>query len=200
MEAAANHSLELINARFAQIQKKNEEIRKKKRIHKKILVLLGTVFVCTFVLWLCMPAWMDRRSPMGAAGSAKRASITGKYKSILSPKEIEEWNYTMVQSGKIYIKMKTELQIIGGTTAYIRLINPPYCMYDCKFAIAESDTGEIFYESDTLEPGEILEYASLNRIVDYGETPVDVTLQFSRHGKSRVIRTIKTEAVLITAK
>lgn len=193
-------SLELINARFVQARQKKEEIRKKKRVHRRILALLSLTFVCACVLWFFMPVWMESHSPTGAAGSAKRASVTDRYKGILTPQEIDDWNGTSVQPGKIYLKLKTEIKITGGTKAYIRLINPPYCMYDSKFAIAEKDTGTVLYQSETMEPGTVSEYINLNRNAAYGETPVCVTLQFCRHGKDRVIGTRKVDAVLVTSK
>lgn len=200
MTEMGNSSLELINARFAQARQKNEELRKRKRVHKRILAALSLTFLLSLVLWFCTPVWLDRHSPTGAAGSAKRASVTDNYKGILSPKEVDEWNNTRVQSGKIYLKLKTEIQITGGTKAYIRLINPPYCVYDSKFTIAEKDTGAVLYQSGTMEPGTVLEYVSLQRSAAYGETPVNVTLQFCRHGKDRVIGTKEVDAVLITSK
>lgn len=78
--------------------------------------------------------------------------------------------------------------MVGGTKSYIRLINPPYCAYDCKFNIEESDTGEVLYQSDTIESGTVIEYVGRNRNAAYGETQVCATLQFFRCGKDRVIR------------
>lgn len=200
MEAKEKSSLELINARFAQIQKEKEEAGKRKRIHRGILLLLFCGIVSSLALWFWLPGWVDRHSSAGAAGSEKRAAVTEKYRGVLTPMEIEEWNGTAVQSGKIYLKLKTEIQITGGTKAYIRLINPPYCAYDCRFSITESDTGEMIYQSGTVEPGTVLEYVDLDKSAGYGETQVSVTLEYCRHGKSRVIRTEEVEAALVTSK
>ena len=200
MDVKERSSLELINARFAQIQKKKDELRRHRIIHWVILALFSAGMVFLLVLWFCLPVWVDRQASTGPAGSAKRASVTEKYKSVLTPQEIEEWNSTRVQSGKIYLKLKTEIQVTGGTKAYIRLINPPYCAYDCKAYIEERDTGEVLYESDTINPGTVLAYINLNRNAGYGETQVRVILQFFRYGKDRVIRTEETEAVLVTSK
>lgn len=200
MIAEERSSLELINARFAQFKQKKEELRKKRRIHRSILAALSLGFLCTLTLWFYAPRWVDSHGVAGAAGSAKRASITGQYRGILSPKEVEEWNDTLVQSGKIYVKLKTEIQVTGGTKAYIRLINPPYCAYDSKCTIADKDTGAVLYQSGTVEPGTVVEYAGLNQNTPYGKTPVCVTLQYCPHGKERVIKTKEIAAVLVTPK
>lgn len=200
MEAKEQNALELINVRFAQIQKKKDGERKRKRIHRSVLLLFLAGILISLVLWFCLPVWMDKHSSTGAAGSAKRASVTEKYKDVLTPQEIEEWNGTRVQSGKVYLKLKTEIKITGGTKAYIRLINPPYCAYDCRVSIVEKETGMMLYESDRIEPGTVLKYVGLNRSAEYGRTPVSVSWEFYRHDGDRIIGTEETEAVLLTSK
>jgi len=200
MEVKEQNALELINARFAQIQKKKDGERKQRRIHRSVLLLLFAGIIISIILWFWLPVWIDRHSPTGAAGSAKRASVTEQYRDVLTPQEIEEWNGTRVQSGKVYLKLKTEIKITGGTKADIRLINPPYCAYDCKVSIVEKESGLMLYESDRIVPGTVLKYVGLNRNASYGRTPVSVSWEFYRHDGDRVIGTEETEAVLLTSK
>lgn len=198
-EVMQTSSLELIHEQFLQMRREIKILRKRKRIHRGILALFFLLSACLMLLWIFLPVWMDHHSFTGAADSEKRASVTEQYREWLTPQEIEAWNNTRLQSGKVFLKMKTEIQVSEGTKAYIRLINPPYCAYDCRFRITEEDTGQVLYESDILAPGTVQNYAGLGSTPDYGETPVVVKWLFYRHGKERVIRTEEVQATLVTA-
>lgn len=193
-------ALELINEQFARMQKEGDAAGKRRSVHRKILAVLAVLAIASVFLCFYIPIWLDAHSAAGGAGSTVRALVTDKYRDILTPKEIEEWNSARVQPGKIYIKLKTEIQVTEGTKAYIRFVNPPYCMYDCVFRITDEAAGEILYESDKVNPGTVLKYVNLKREADYGEEQVRVNCQFYSHGKDRMIETKEVQAVLVTSK
>lgn len=200
------NSLDMINERFIQLQREKVPGAVKKRPffrRKMVLLLLFLLLLLVAVvlgLWYFVPRWRDQNSFAGAAGSARRASITGNYQGILTAQEVEEWNTTRVQKGKVYLKLKTEIQVTGRRQAFIRVVNPPYCEYDYRFTIAVKETGEILYESETLSPGTVLEQASLNREIDHGQTEAVVTYTFYRHGEEESVGTREVQVVLDTEK
>ncbi len=110
------------------------------------------------------------------------------------------WKETKVQPGKAYIQMKTEIHVSEGNMAAIRLANPPYCAYDCRIEIKETETEKLLYKSETLSPGTLIEKAALEEQAGYGETDVTVTYFFYRHGRERLIRSREIAAVLKTEK
>ncbi len=205
-EQVKRDPLELINERFLRIQTEQftEPVRKKKVCRKRILLLALLIF---FVLalgmggfWYYIKEWPDRHSDTGAAGSARRASITGNYQGILTSEEVEEWNDTKVQRGKVYLKLRTQVPVSERRIANIRVVNPPYCAYDYRFSIAESDTGEVLYESGVVTPGTVLEQVSLDRQIEHGQTEATVLYTFYKHGKEKKEGTREIRVVLDTEK
>lgn len=205
-EQVKRDPLELINERFLRIQTEQftEPVRKKKVCRKRILLLALLIF---FVLalgmggfWYYIKEWPDRHSDTGEAGSARRASITGNYQGILTSEEVEEWNDTKVQRGKVYLKLRTQVPVSERRIANIRVVNPPYCAYDYRFSIAESDTGEVLYESGVVTPGTVLEQVSLDRQIEHGQTEATVLYTFYKHGKEKKEGTREIRVVLDTEK
>lgn len=198
--------LELINERFAQRQSAASEksAGKRKRFSGKKVVLL--IFILAVLLFLAigiryiLPQIRDQNSRNGAAGSAKRASVTGNYKGILTSEEIEEWNNTKVQKGKVYIKVKTNIQVEERRLAYLRLINPPYCEYDYQFIIKDKESGEILYESEMISPGTVVESVSLNHKIAYGSTEASIVYSFYEPEEEKPTGTKIIDVVLDTAK
>lgn len=204
-EQVKTDPLELINQRFLQIQTERlPEPKKKKASWKRILLLVFLLLVIAALgaggFWYYIKEWPDRHSDTGAAGSARRASITGSYQGILTSQEVEEWNDTKVQRGKVYLKLRTQVPVSERRIANIRVVNPPYCAYNYRFTIAESETGEVLYESEVLKPGTVLEQVSLNRQIEHGQTEATVTYTFYQHGKEEAEGTKEIQVVLDTEK
>lgn len=206
LEQEKRDPLELINERFAQLQSAaTEEPAEKKKLFsgKKVFLLIFMVAIllgAAAAVMYILPELRDRNSLNGAAGSAKRASVTGNYRGILTSEEIEEWNNTKVQKGKVYIKVKTEIQVEERRLAYLRLINPPYCEYDCRFTIKEKESGEILYESETISPGNVVESVSLSHKIEYGSTEASIIYSFYAQGEEKAAGTKVIDVVLETAK
>lgn len=194
-------TLEEINQRFIrerEIQFRTAQKKKRKKIYCAASAIM--IALAFFAILVCYPEMLDRNSAAGAAGSAKRISVTEKYRGLLDAQEMEAWKETKVQPGKAYIQLKTEIHVSEGNMADIRLANPPYCIYDCQIEIAEKETEKLLYKSEKLSPGTMIETMALEERPDYGETDVTVTYFFYRHGKDRLIRSREIAAVLKTEK
>lgn len=199
--------LELINERFLQLQSENTAIpaKKKTKVRWKRVTLLVTLLILLLALgaggfWYYIEEWPDRHSDTGAAGSARRASITGSYQGVLTSEEIEAWNNTKVQRGAVYLKLRTQVPVSQRRVANIRVVNPPYCAYDYRFTISENDTEEILYESEGITPGTVVEQVSMNRQIEHGQTEATVTYTFYRHGEEEAVGTREVQVVLDTEK
>lgn len=187
----------LINERFAEALE-NQQPGKKRISRKRVLILsfflIDVILACAGIWWL-MPGKAAKLSPAGEALSAQRASVTGKYRDILTDTEIEEWNTTDVQAGKVFLKLNTQIEVKSGDQAYIRLLNPPYCTYDYQFTIVKQGGG-LLYESEVLPPGSVQEYITLNTKIGDQAEKAWVNYSFYNSGEDELAGSKKVAVIL----
>lgn len=191
----------LINERFAETlgeQRPEKQGISRKRALILSFLLLDVLLACAGIWWL-MPGKESGASPAGEALTAQRASVTGKYKDILTDAEIEEWNTTEVQAGKVFLKLNTQIKVRSGNQAYIRLVNPPYCTYDYQFTIVKRGGG-LLYESEVLPPGSVQEYITLNTKIGDQAEKAWVNYSFYNSGENELAGSKSVEVILDSAR
>jgi hypothetical protein len=90
--------------------------------------------------------------------------------TILTAKELENWQDIEVQEGKIYVELNGKIEV-DNKKANIRLVNPIYSAYTISIELWEKkEENNLLYESEKLKPGTILEMIRLSEPLTEGET------------------------------
>jgi uncharacterized membrane protein len=117
-----------------------------------------------------------------------------QYNSILTDSEKEMWR-TQEKSDVLYALMNQKISISSDSSrAELRIVNPPYNKYAEFVQIyLVNDPEDIIYQSDAIEPGNIVDYADLNQKLEEGEQEAIAVFSFLQ-GQD----TISTKPVAIT--
>lgn len=186
-------------------KKRTEEEMRRKNRRRKIagivlaFMLLNLLFAWGALRYLYSENRIVKNPSAGAALSAQRVSVTERYRDILTEDEIEEWNTTEAEQGKVFLKLNTQMHIENGTRANIRLLHPPYCVYDCKIQITDRKKN-LLYQSEVLTPGTVLESVLLKQRPEQEKEPVQVHYMFYESGTEEVIGVKDVDAVLVSVK
>lgn len=108
-----------------------------------------------------------------AAGAGR--AIPEEYETILNEEEKEEWKNRETDSSRLFVQLNQKLNVDKNRNAYLRLINPPYSAFYIQIKIYEQDNPEtVLYQSDSLKPGTILEYAEFDSVPEPGQYGAEV--------------------------
>lgn len=118
------------------------------------------------------------------------------YIDILNKKEKEKWLEKKQDKNAAYIQINQIITIAeDGTKANIRLINPPYSACDMEVTVQLEDGQKLFYQSDRLKPGTLIEYIDLTKREIYEDEKAMAIFWFY-DGKGNLLREEKLELTL----
>lgn len=96
--------------------------------------------------------------------------IPEEYASILSDDEKKEWESRQADSSRLFVQINQKLNAAEDGNVYLRLVNPPYSAFNIQIKVYIQDAPDtVLYQSDIMEPGNILEYAEFDNLPEPGE-------------------------------
>lgn len=166
--------LNSINADFERSTQEGK--RKKKGFWNKRKTLI--VIACAIPLVIIAIIF----STMGATQIQTSTAVSKaieKYQDVLTEEEKTEWREKKADSDEVYIQINTRIPLkTASHKADIRLINPPYSKYKLQVEIQSSDEAKtVWYQSEVLEPGTIIETADFLESLKPGE--YDATVKYT---------------------
>lgn len=93
-------------------------------------------------------------------------TVPAEYEGILTGNEKNEWESREEESGRLFVQLNQNITIEDIEQVYLRLINPPYSMYNFSVKIIVGD--KVLYESELLSPGTVLEYVPFSQTLEAG--------------------------------
>lgn len=121
------------------------------------------------------PSESQTETRNNSSEETETTAVPEEYKNILSADEQKNWQEKGKDSSKVFIQLNQKIEVSDPQRVYLRLINPPYSVYGIQIKIYLNDDQEnILYQSERLEPGEILEYVSFNSSPSQGSHPATV--------------------------
>ena len=199
-------SLERINREFAQ---KNRNKNKKKKNKNKSKYFWSVLVVGGAILLLLVIAifWekiqgseIPEQKPTSPQVEAEGTTSTSEEKTVestLTKEEQEAWDNIQVDGEKVHIDLNTRINVSEDGRAQIRLANPIYNAYTISIEIFAGENREqIFYQSEKLAPGTILD--TINLLLQPEKEVTEAIVEYTIYD-SQGIKGVYPEAVqLIT--
>jgi len=101
-----------------------------------------------------------------AESETVRRTIPAEYEGVLTGNEKKEWESREEESGRLFVQLNQNIAVEDIEQVYLRLINPPYSVYNFSVKIMVEDT--VLYESELLSPGTVLEYVPFSQTLEAG--------------------------------
>jgi len=152
------YSLEELNRQYA---RRVKNIPKKKRTQGRWLIFAMIILVVIVLGGVILGIRF-----MNNVLSDPDESFNMAVDSILTEEEQADWKQGKIDRQKVYIELNSEIEVEDKKAA-IRLTNPIYSEYTMSIQIcARDDDSKVFYQSEKLSPGTVLECAMFKEEIE----------------------------------